>query len=126
MKKVIKGMKLSEIIKIVSGKLITKGIGESLEIVSVCGTEMMSDALRNAVKGALLITSLNQPQVIRTAEIADIPAVLIVLGKPISNEMIIMAQQKEIAIITTNYSLFTSCGLLYQNGIRSCLELQSN
>lgn len=118
-------MKLSEIIDIVAGKLITQGKGVSLEIKSVCGAEMMSDVLRYAIKGALLITSLNQPHVVRTAEIADIPAILIVLDKPISEETITLANEKDIVLISTKYSLFTSCGILYQHGIRSCLEQQS-
>ncbi|HIJ60948.1 MAG TPA: hypothetical protein HPP56_10130 [Nitrospirae bacterium] len=119
-------MKLSEIIEIVSAIVINEGKGTSIEIVSVCGTDMMSDALRYAIKDAMLITSLNQPQVIRTAEIVDIPAVLVVLGKPIPYDMANLAKEKNIALISTKYSLFTSCGILYQHGIRSCLEHQSN
>lgn len=117
-------MTIREILEIVDGRLIVKGMSDTLEIQSVCGSDMVSDALRYALKGALFITSLNQPQVVRTAEIADIPAVLVVLGKPISEEMRAMAEEKNIAIISTPLSLFTACGKLYAHGMRSCLEKQ--
>ncbi len=118
-------MKIADILRVVEGRLIAKGMSDSLEIQSVCGSDMMSDALMYALKGALLITSLNQTQVIRTAELADIPAVLVVLGKPISQDMMSMAEEKNIALISSPMSLFTACGKLYEHGLRSCHEQQN-
>jgi predicted transcriptional regulator len=117
-------LRIDDILKIVDGKLVVEGKKDSLEIQSVCGSDMLSDALRYALKGALLITSLNQSQVIRTADIADIPAVLIVLGKPIPEDMRLLAEDKNVTIISSPHSLFTVCGKLYEYGIRSCREQQ--
>lgn len=116
-------MRLEDILRIVDGRFIVEGRNkDTLEIQSVCGSDMLSDALRYALKGALLITSLNQSQVIRTAEIADIPVVLVVLGKPIPEDMRLFALEKQISVISTHHSLFTACGKLYEFGLRSCRE----
>ncbi len=117
-------MTIEDILRIVDGRLVVDARNGPLEIQSVCGSDMLSDALRYALKGALLITSLNQSQVIRTAEIADIPVVLIVLGKPIPEDMRLLAEEKNVSIISSPHSLFTVCGKLYEYGMRSCREQQ--
>jgi predicted transcriptional regulator len=115
-------MKLSDIADIVDGYVIVNSTDGSPDIVSVCSTDLMSDVLRFAAKGALLVTALNQSQVIRTAEIADIAAVLMVMGKKMEREMIELAKEKNIALMVTHLPAFTVCGMLYAGGLRSCLE----
>jgi predicted transcriptional regulator len=115
-------MKLNDIAELIDGQMIVNSPNDSVDIVSVCSTDLMSDVLRFATKGALLVTALNQSQVIRTAEISDIPAVLMVLGKKMEREMIELAREKNIALMVTHLPAFTVCGMLYAGGLRSCLE----
>ena len=115
-------MKLSGIAEMIDGQMIVNSTNDSVDIVSVCSTDLMSDVLRFATKGALLVTALNQSQVIRTAEISDIPAVVLVLGKKMEREMIELAREKNIALLVTHLPAFTVCGMLYAGGLRSCLE----
>lgn len=115
-------MKLKDIANLIDGQIIVEGRADSIDIVSVCSSDLMSDVLRFATRGALLVTALNQSQVIRTAEIADITAVLMVLGKKIDREMIELASEKNIALMVTYLPAFTVCGMLYAEGLRSCLE----
>lgn len=115
-------MKLNDIVELIDGHIIVNSTDDSLDIVSVCSTDLMSDVLRFAAKGALLVTALNQSQVIRTAEIADISAVLMVMGKKMEKEMIELAKEKNIALMVTHLPAFTVCGMLYAGGLRSCLE----
>ena len=49
--------------------------------------DLMSDVLRLNTEGLLLITGMANPQVIRTAEMADIPFILFVRDKQITAEM---------------------------------------
>lgn len=114
-------MKISGIAELVDGRIIVNS-SDSMDIAFVCSTDLMSDVLRFATKGALLVTALNQAQVIRTAEISDIPAVLMVLGKKMEREMIELAREKNIALMVTHLPAFTVCGILYSGGMRSCLE----
>lgn len=82
-----------------------------------CGSDLMSDVLAFVKEKVILLTGLINPQVIRTAEMMDIKAVVIVRGKLPSEEMINLAKQKKIAIYSTEYPLFQACGILYENGL---------
>ena len=115
-------MELVKVVELLGAKVIVSRRDESFDITAVCTTDMMSDVLHFAKRGELLVTSLNQPQVIRTAEIADIPVVVVVLGKKIEREMIEMAERMNITLLSTVLPMFTACGLLYANGLKSCVN----
>jgi predicted transcriptional regulator len=93
----------------------------NVEFQTVCSTDLMSDLLHFSSRPkSLLITGLANTQVVRTAEIADIKAVVFVLDKRPDKETVEMARQKEIALIVTRLSRFTACGRLYAAGLKSC------
>lgn len=79
--------------------------------------DLMSDVLAFVKHNVLLLTGLVHPQVIRTAEMLDIKAIVIVRGKTPNEEVIDMANARDIALLTTRHSLFTASGILYQNGL---------
>ena len=62
---------------IVSGKQFA-----SREIVSACGSDMMSDVLAFVKNQAVLLTGLMNPQVVRTAEMMDIICIVFVREDP--------------------------------------------
>lgn len=112
-------MELRRIVELVEGTVVVNSADSGLSVTSVVSTDLMSDVLRYAARGALLITGLNQAQVIRSAEIADIPAVLVTLDKRIEREMITLAREKRITLISTPLPMFTVCGILYGQGLQS-------
>jgi len=87
------------------------------EIVSAFGADLMSDVLCYDITHGLLITGLSNPQVVRTAEMGDVTAVLMVRGKIPSPETADLAQQVGIPILGTEMTLFDVCGRLYQAGL---------
>ncbi len=115
-------MELAKLVELVCGRIVVRKKDEFFDISAVCTTDMMSDVLHFAKRGELLVTSLNQSQVIRTAEIADIPVVMVVLGKKIEKEMIEMAEKKNITLLSTELPMFTVCGMLYSKGLKSCVN----
>jgi hypothetical protein len=66
----------------------------------------------------MLVSGLNNPQVIRTAEMLDIEAVLLVRGKIPNEETISMAKDNNMVLMTTNYNMYNACGILYSKGIK--------
>jgi predicted transcriptional regulator len=82
----------------------------------------MSDVLAFAVSGCILLTGLTNPQIIRTADVLDIAAIVIVRGKKPSPETLRAAADKKIPILSTKYILFESAGRLYEKGIVGCVE----
>ncbi len=77
----------------------------------------MSDVLAYVQSNVVLLTGLVHPQVIRTAEMLDITAIVIVRGKEPGEELIEMANRRDIVIMTTKHSLFTASGMLYDGGL---------
>lgn len=113
-------VKLGEIIRIVEGTLLTKGNNLDMEIVCAAGADLMSDVLAFAKPDALLLTGLVNPQVVRTAEMADIAAIVFVRGKVPGPDTIALAQEKGLPLIASSHTLFEMCGRLYEAGMGSC------
>ena len=93
---------------------------ESLEteIHSACGSDMMSDVLAYVKDQAVLLTGLVNAQVIRTAEMMDMKCIVFVRSKRPSQDMIELAQESGIAVLTTAHRMYDACGILYSNGLK--------
>ena len=85
-----------------------------------CGADLMSDVLAFTHAGTLLMTGLTNPQVVRTAEMAGIVAIVFVRGKLPPPETIALAQDKDIPLLASKYTMYETCGRLYQIGLPSC------
>lgn len=88
------------------------------EVCGAFGCDLMSDALAFVEDKILLLTGLTNPQVIRTAEMLDINAIVFVRGKIPPVEVIDMAKEMGIALLATNHTLYASCGILYSSGLK--------
>jgi len=110
-------MKLKEIAAIVEGHIVYNPTFD-LEVEEAFASDLMSDVLALANPDMLLITGLINMQAIRTAEMADMPAILFVRGKLPTEEMIALAREANIAILVSPYTMYETCGLLYGAGLR--------
>ena len=111
-------MRIKQILNILDGELICGApdlLEEDVDYGYSC--DLMSDVLAYVQNNVLLLTGLIHPQVIRTAEMLDIKAILIVRGKTPPEEIIDMANERKIVLIRTMHSLFTASGLLFQQGL---------
>jgi len=114
-------MKLGEIVSIVEGKLLFKEqVDLNMEINCAAAADLMSDVLALVEPGAVLLTGLCNPQVVRTAEMSDIQAIIFARGKKPPPETIALAKEKGIPLATTAHPLFEVCGRLYQAGMKGC------
>lgn len=112
-------MKLSELIQIIEGKLFVENVRLDVEIKGGCGADLMSDVLASIQPDAVLLTGLCNPQVVRTAQMADVRAVILVRGKQPPRETIDLATQENIPLISSPFGMFELCGRLYQAGLPS-------
>lgn len=110
-------MKLSKIKQLLEAKVKTKKDVGDIEIKSACGSDLMSDVLAYVKEQGILLTGLVNPQVIRTAEMMDIRVIVFVRGKEPDEDMIQLADQKDIVLMTTARAMYVACGLLYANGL---------
>jgi predicted transcriptional regulator len=117
---------LDEVVKLLDADVLVGRNQLSMEIKTAFGADLMSDVLAFAKPGSMLLTGLTNPQVVRTADILDIVAIIVVRGKSLPAETIQMAEELEIPILVTKYILFEAAGRLYENGIRGCIERVDN
>lgn len=87
------------------------------QVYSACGSDMMSDVLAYVKDQAVLLTGLVNPQVIRTAEMMDMICIVFVRSKAPSPEMIELAKESGIVIMSTDKRMYDACGILYTNGL---------
>lgn len=110
-------MKVCEIIRILNAELLTDETCLDIEIESACGSDLMSDVMAYVKENVLLLTGLVNPQVIRTAEMMDIKAVVFVRGKNPGQAVVDLARDREITVMTTKDPMFIACGKLYNAGL---------
>lgn len=87
------------------------------EVTFAGGSDLMSDVLAFGKPGILLLTGLTNRQSVRTAEIIEAKALVYVRGKKPDKEGIELAKKNKIPVFSTHYMMYTSCGLLFKNGL---------
>jgi len=112
-------MKVQELVRLVNGKLVNTGSNLDREIKGGCGADLMSDVLASIQPEAVLLTGLCNPQVVRTAQMADVSAIVLVRGKNPPEETIELATAERIPLISSPFGMFELCGRLYQAGLIS-------
>ena len=73
-------MKVSEVAEILKATILVEGNMEE-EVITACGSDMMSDVLAYVKDQSLLLTGLVNPQIVRTAEMMDLHCIVLVRGK---------------------------------------------
>ena len=110
-------MTILEATNILDATIVCNEKLKDLEVSSACGSDLMSDVMAFVKDQVLLLTGLINVQVIRTANLMDIGAICFVRGKQPSKEMIDMAEELGIILLTTKLPMFVSCGKLYSAGL---------
>lgn len=110
-------MKIFDVKEILNADVVC---GEDLldeEVFSACGCDLMSDVLAFVKNQGLLLTGLNNPQVVRTAFMMDMKAIVFVRGKTPDDEVVQLANMKDIILLKTEERLYSACGKLYKAGL---------
>lgn len=115
-------MRLQEVKEILDAEFIVGEDQLDMEVKAAFGADLMSDVLAFAKPGSLLLTGLANPQVVRTSDVLDIAAIIMVRGKCPLPETIQLAEELRIPLLTTKYILFEAVGRLYAKGIVGCIE----
>ena len=113
-------MRLKDVLVQTEARSISPNPDLNREVRSGFASDLMSDVLRYDVAQGLLITGLTNPQIIRTAEMADVAAILVVRGKVPPAETVSLANQIGIPILGTGLIMFETCGRLFAAGLPAC------
>ena len=116
-------MKINEIKDILDADVICGEEFLGREATSAFGSDLMSDVLAFAKEQSVLLTGLVNPQAIRTALMLDMPCVVFVRAKKLSDEVVELAKESGIAVLSTKFRMFETCGKLYAKGLKGSGEV---
>ena len=101
--------------------LITKNeAGADIEIESGYASDLLSDVLAKGRKNALWVTNQKHQNIIGVAVMLDLAGVVIAGGIEPDANTLEKAADENIALYTSEMSMFDLVGKLYEMGIRSC------
>jgi predicted transcriptional regulator len=112
-------MLISDVKEILEARVYCGEDGLSGEVLSACGSDLMSDVLAFVKNQSVLLTGLMNPQVVRTAEMMDMKCIVFVRGKSPGENIIDLAREKDIVILSSPCRMFEACGRLYASGLGS-------
>lgn len=111
-------MILSNIKKLLECRSLTDESLLERDIVYCFGADLMSDVLRFARIGSLLLTGITNNQVLQVAEIMDLKGIIFVRGKEPDKIIVTEAEKRKLPLLTTNKLMFDTCGILFSKGLR--------
>ena len=112
-----KNLTLDQIVDLLEAEILTGGDVPCCCFRFGAAADLMSDVLAFMIDDSVLLTGLANEQVVRTAEMVDCPVVVLVRGKRPSPEMVRLAEEKAVTLLTTRHSMYAACGLLYSAGL---------
>ena len=115
-------MKISELQELLGAKVLCCEENLDKQVYSAFGCDLMSDVLAYVTDQAVLLTGLVNPQVIRTALMMDMVCIIFVRSKSPNDEMLELARDNGIVMMSTDKTLYNTCGILYSNGLIGTAE----
>ena len=112
-------MKLSEVKETLDASVVVGHDKLNIQVTGGAASDLMSDLLRNPKEGSLLLSGLNNIQVIRTSVIAGMAAVVLVRGKKPDPAMIEHAREHGLSLLSSPFNMYSACGRLYSKGLKS-------
>ncbi len=110
-------MKLTEVLEITDARCVVGEQLENIEVNHAFASDLMSDVLAMSRPDTLLITGLTTPQIIRTAQMLDLPAILVARGKDVPQEVVELARATGIVLLATHDIIYVASGKLYARGL---------
>ena len=110
-------MTLREIVTLLNGTVVLGQSRLDEEATHVFASDLMSEVL-TLKDTPILLTGLCNVQTIRTCDMANLDVVIFVRKKKPTEDMIELAEEDSMVLITCEYSMFKACGLLYQEGMQ--------
>jgi hypothetical protein len=114
-----RGMDLQTVISLLDAKIVYNHPVLEQIVSGGAGADLMSDVLAFTEPDSLLLTGLTNLQVVRTAEMAGIRAIVFVRGKYPPEDTIRLAEETRIPLFSTHCTMYEACGRLYQAGLPS-------
>ena len=107
-------MKLEELAEHIGAHIITPGEPGGTEVTKIYAGDRVSDLLNEASDRTLLVSNLASVQMLRVAELMDVPGICFVNGVEPDEEVVALARDNGTLLLVSPAGVFETCGLIYQ------------
>ena len=107
-------VRLDELARCVGAQIITGEACPQRVVEKIYAGDRVSDLLNEASDRTLLVTNLMSLQMIRVAELMDVPAICFVNGVSPEPEIVAKADGTGTTLMVSPIGVFETCGLIYQ------------
>ena len=112
-------MTVLEMAELLSAEVKVHAKKENETVATAYAGDMLSDVLSLGSQPDVLLTGLLNPQVIRTAEMLDTSCVVFLRGKEPADNVLELAKECEISVLTSHLEMYEACGILFSHGLTS-------
>ena len=110
-------MTIEKISQLVEAEILNCPEKKADEVLSACGSDLMSDVLAFVKDQGVLLTGLVNPQVVLTAEMMDMKCIIFVRGKQPGEAIVDLASSHGIVLMKSPLRMYEACGILYSEGL---------
>ncbi|MCL5733976.1 MAG: redox-sensing transcriptional repressor Rex [Actinobacteria bacterium] len=109
------GLSLEDLAGRIGARIIVSGEQCTTTVDKIYAGDRVSDLLQEASDRTLLVTKLANLQIVRVAELIDVPGICFVDGTNPSPEIVDMAQNNGTLLMVSPLGIFETCGRIFQN-----------
>ncbi len=107
-------MRLEDLAQNIGAHIVTPGKTGSTEVAKIYAGDRVSDLLNEASDKTLLVSNLASVQMLRVAELMDVPGICFVNGVEPDQDVVELARQNGTMLMVAPAGVFETCGLIYQ------------
>ncbi len=107
-------MNLEDLAARIGARVVVRGRAADIRIDRIYAGDRISDLLSHASEAMLVVTNLSGAQLIRAAELMDVPGLCLVSNQSPEPEMLAAAAAHGLCVMVSPADLFETCGRAYQ------------
>jgi len=107
-------LKLEDLARKIGARVLTPGPLGKAEVTRVYAGDRVSDLLNEASDKTLLVTNLANIQMVRVAELMEVPGICFVDGVDPEADVVELATANNTFLMVSPLGVFETCGLIYQ------------
>jgi hypothetical protein len=116
-------MLLAEIVTLLdSTELLALDHAGGTEIAGCFAADLMSEVLAFCGHGSLLVTGLTNVQSVHTADVVDVRAILYVNDKRPEPQVLALALERGLPLLSTPLTMYQACGRLHAGGLPASVK----
>jgi redox-sensing transcriptional repressor len=107
-------MRLEDLAHNIGARVVTPGKAGGTEVAKIYAGDRVSDLLNEASDKTLLVSNLASVQMLRVAELMDVPGICFVNGVEPDADVVELASQNGTMLMVASAGVFETCGLIYR------------